>query len=172
MKPPAEWYAEQDLSKHYMRRADRPWEEGVSRGQLRRIAKCEATGMVFGKCDIVIAYTYVEENRLDKGRKYGMTFKDWEALERIPSTAYSFSLEPDHAAVALCVVVSSTVLYVSGWSHRRGYDNLSPVCLLAKGIYNYCAANGFTTLDIGIGGDPGLDSFKRRLGFRLPEEGM
>ena len=169
MKPPAEWYREQDLSKHYMRRTDRPFEEGVSRGQLRRIAKCESAGISFGTANVHEAYSIIADNRMRKGRFYGMRLHSCALLQ---STGYGYCFKvhregyfPD--AAAFCVKASDSAVYVSGWADSEGTEGYSPVCLLARGIYQWCQQNCFTTLDIGIGGDPGLDAFKERLGFRL-----
>ena len=172
MKPPAEWYREQDLSKHYMRRTDRPFEEGVSRGQLRRIAKCEES-LMFVRSEISLCYPIINANRIAKGRTYGMTWADLQSIsgDVLCWHIYSPSWDLIHAA-AICVRINPSTIYCSAWGHASGLNKLSPVTFLAKGIYNYCTANGFSTMDIGVGGDPGLDIFKRRLGFRLPEEGM
>lgn len=153
MLPPSEWYAQQDLSKHYMRRTDRPFEEGVSRGQLRVAYNYICEPSTIEKC-----YPIIIENRDRKGRKYGMAYND---LIGIRSQVHCF-LIPKMAA-AICVVVAPTTCYVSSWGDVSGY---SPVVSLCRYIYGWCPLHGFDTLDIGIGGDEGLDNFKRRLGFR------
>ena len=168
MKPPAIWYAEQDLSKHYMRRTDRPWEEGVSRGQLRCLKDAEDSELRFVDGSVFSAYAVIADNRMSKGRIYGMRLLDCLALTS-HNKAKSFTVYAPASivAAAFCVLVKPDVCYVSGWSHIEGVLPFSPVPFLCKGIYEWCAANGFTTMDIGIGGDPGLDAFKIRLGFRL-----
>ncbi len=169
MKPPAEWYSEQDLSRHYMRRTDRPFEEGVSRGQLRRIAKCESVGMDFRKTDLYTAYAIVAENRRLKGRTYGISLYEWtQCIGNSLGTAYFFEVNwVWSVASAIVVDVGNRSVYVSAWADTEGMEDYSPVCMLARGIYRWCEIRDIDIMDIGIGGDPGLDAFKERLGFRL-----
>lgn len=168
MIPPAEWYAQQDRTKHYMRRTNRPFEEGVSRGALRSIGTCNDAQLGFFPEEFYKCYAVVADNRMRKGRKYGIGLRDWLDLygsgEGMCFAAISPTCIP--YAAALCVRVAPRVLYVSGWGDIAGVDNLSPVTFLCKGLYQWCRQNGFETLDIGIAGDdPGLAEFKRRLGF-------
>lgn len=174
MIPPAEWYSQQDLSQHFMRRTDRPFEEGVSRGQLRRIAKCESVGMEFRNTSIYTAYAIIAENRRLKGRTYGISLHDWtQFIGNSMGQVYFFECNWAFAvAAAIIVDVGNSSVYVSAWSDTEGMEEYSPVCLLARGIYSWCQTREIAIMDIGIGGEPSLDDFKRRLGFRLPEEGM
>ena len=174
MKPPAIWYAEQDLSQHYMRRTDRPFEEGVSRGQLRCIGACNDAQLGFFEDDLYKCYAVIADNRMRKGRQYGIGLRDWMDLYS-NNQGKCFSVTTPLGipyAAALCVPVSDETCYISAWGDIDKVDNLSPVTFLCKGLYLWLRQHGFSTMDIGIGGDPGLDDFKRRLGFRLPEEGM
>jgi hypothetical protein len=153
MLPPSDWYAKQDLSQHYMRDTSRPFEEGVSRGNKRVMFN-----YVVDQSDIDACYPIIIENRAKKGRNYGMAYKDLWDIEQFTRCFIIGDI-----AAAICVIVAPTVLYTSAWGHVAGD---SPVVSLCREIYNWCAANGFSTLDIGIGGDPNLDAFKERLGFR------
>ena len=167
MKPPAIWYQEQDLSQHYMRRTDRPWEEGVSRGQVRCIESAYKDGLHFGTSNIYTTYSVIADNRMSKGRCYGMRLMDCLELCRTDlATCFDVYSPRSIVAAAFCVFVKPDTVYVSGWSHIEGVLPFSPVPFLCKGIFDWCAANNFTTLDIGIGGDPGLDAFKERLAFK------
>lgn len=159
---PSEWYAKQDRTKHYVRPIDGAFENRISAGQKKRIRKCEALGLWVRMTIEERAYPVVAENRARKGRKYGMELEDWQALRR-QGLSFPFIIE-GHAA-ALCVQVAPKVLYVSGWGDVAGVEHLSPVCLLAKGIYGWCIEFGFEVLDVGIADDPGLIQFKERLGF-------
>jgi len=150
---PSEWYAKQDLSQHFMRDTLRSFEEGVSRGERRHMLNYAVQ-----LSDIDDCYPIIVENRARKGRNYGMAYKD---LFDIKEHTRCF-LIPDMAA-AICVVVSQTSLYTSAWGHISGN---APVVSICKHIYDWCAANGFTTMDIGIAGDENLANFKRRLGFK------
>lgn len=94
-----------------------------------------------------------------------MSMDDWIWL-LYNMHAYSFQVG-DYKAVAFCVVVGHNVLYISAWANTAASEKLSPVTLLCKGIHNWCAANGFDTLDIGIGGNEGLNRFKESLAFKL-----
>lgn len=165
MEPPDIWYAKQDLSKHYMRDTSRPFEEGVSRGQLKRIRKCEAAGITVESSSLDECYPIIVRNRERNGRKHSTSFDEWKLRGNMALFFVAVKLQNAPMAGAMCVRVALTTLYVSAWGDEDGYGHFSPVCLLCKGIYNWCAANGFTTLDIGIGGDEGLNQFKERLRF-------
>ena len=134
MKPPAEWYREQDLSKHYMRRTDRPWEEGVSRGQLRCISACRDAQLGCFEDDLYKCYSVIADNRMRKGRAYGIGLRDWVDLYSSGAGKCLSVVTPTLIpyAAALCVQVSPTVLYVSAWGDIEKVDNLSPVVFLCK----------------------------------------
>lgn len=164
--PPAEWYRQQDLSKHYIRKTDLPFETGVSRGQLRCIKACADAGMQFLYGDVHHSYAVIADNRMRKGRIYGFRLKDWLSIapngDGIPF--HATHLDGTIAAAALCVFSRKDVLFVSAWGDSEGEEN-SPVAFLCARLYNWCSIHHIHTLDIGVAGDENLSSFKKRLGF-------
>lgn len=164
---PPDFYASILHQRRYVRDTSRPFEENVSAGQRKRIAKCAASGYEAGRSIIARCYPVVADNRARKGREYGMRQLDWEML-LLEEGDYvrCFAVEPDTIAAALCVLVAPDILYVSGWGDKAGYEHFSPVTLLCKGIYEWCANNGVRLMDIGIADEQSLADFKMRLGFR------
>ena len=74
------------------------------------------------------------------------------------------------AAAALCLRLSTEVLYVFYWGDRPGYAAQSPVVAVADAIYGYCRSHAIRLLDVGtstVDREPniGLIQFKRGLGF-------
>ena len=113
-------------------------------------------------------YPVIADNRLRKGRPYSMSLEDWITLEKEPSTVYCFAVAPGTVAVAMCVRVEPTTLYVQAWGDVEGQENLSPITFLCKSLYEWCAKNGIELLDVGTAPNhPSLAEFKQRLGFRL-----
>ncbi len=163
---PADYYAANQHQVRYQRAIDGPFEHGVSRGQLRQIAKCEQLGFEFERVYVPEAcHEIITQNRRRKGREYALTLTDWERLFQMPDTAYCFTVTPEPIAAAMCVRVAPRVLYVSAWGDVD-VPSLSPVAFLARELYRWCAGNGFGLLDIGIADEPSLAAFKMRLGFR------
>ena len=73
-------------------------------------------------------------------------------------------------ASAICIRISPDILYVFYWGDADGTSTLSPVVVLAAGIYERCQMLGIRLLDAGISTDQGrlnegLRTFKRNLGF-------
>lgn len=167
---PAEWYAQQDLNRHYMRRTNRPFEEGVSRGQLRCITEAKRAGLHFGIADVYSTYAIIADNRMSKGRSYGMRLMDCIELRR-SGKAICFDVYSPmaHVAAAFCVFVKPDVCYISGWSHIDGILPFSPIPFLCAKIFEWCKNSSIDTLDIGIADEPSLVEFKRRLAFRCIE---
>lgn len=167
---PSEWYAKQDLSKHYMRRTDRPFEEGVSRGQLRCLKSAKDDALIGGMTDVLSAYAVISDNRMAKGRAYGMRLRDCLDLAQanMAKCFHVYSVAGIEAA-AFCVLIKPNICYVSGWANIHGSSlPYSPIPFLAKKIYEQCAFDGIDIMDIGIADELNLIEFKERLGFKLP----
>lgn len=161
-------YYESQLEKvRYVRKVSGPFEEGITHGQRKRIAKCERAGMFFCRASIPECFPIIEENRARKGRKYAMTLDDWMAIWRShPDTVRCFAVRPGPVAVAMCVRPKPGVLCVQAWGDIEGQEKFSPVTLLARGIYHYCQNKGIELMDLGIADEPGLIAFKQSLGFQ------
>lgn len=141
-----------------------PFEEKISSGQRKRIAKCKRELFeCVETARLTWCYEVVANNRARKGRPYSMTLDDWQAMDALPDTVYCFAVSP--AAAALTVRLLPDLLYVQAWGDVAGFEEYSPVALLCKGIYEWCGQNGIKTLDIGTADEPGLIDFKKRLGF-------
>lgn len=167
---PAEYYAAVrklcNGKLRYMRRVEGPFEDGLAKGERKRLKRLEREGFRVEQGSLPVCYPIIEENRKRKGRKYGMAYRDWLKIAETPETVYSFVVMPGLLAAAICARVEPRTLYVSAWGDAQGQEKYSPVVLLAKGIYDWCAVNNFTLLDIGIADEPGLIAFKERLGFK------
>ena len=92
-------------------------------------------------------------------------------LTAFPTRLHLFGAEQDGqlVAAAICVAVSSRVLYVYAWGEIEGAEALSPVSVLADELSNFARVNGFELLDLGTSSvegivNPGLLAFKRSLG--------
>lgn len=163
---PFDYYSAAPKAGRFLRRISGPFEDGISKGERKRLRKLESIGFRVEPGSISVCYPIIADNRERQSRKYGLSFADWEAFLLIPDTVYCFAVMPGLLAAAMCVRVEPRTLYVSAWADAHGQEKLSPVVLLAKGIYDFCAANGITLLDIGIAGDnEGLRAFKTRIGF-------
>jgi hypothetical protein len=166
---PEAYYAQAPKDGRYVREVSGPFEDAISSGQRKRIAKCERAGYRVGRSTLDICYPIILDNRLRKGRPYSMNLEMWREVE---SSVQCFALTPSPIAAAICVKVAPDVIYVQAWGDIPGQEQYSPVALLCKGIYNWCAENGIRLLDVGISDnagvpDAGLVAFKKSLGFHL-----
>ena len=143
------------------------FEDGISAGQRRRIAKCERAGFHVERSTVQECYPIIADNRARKGRPYSMSLRDWDAMEQHADCVRCFAVNPGKVGVAMCIQLVPEVLYVQAWGDRPNQGQMSPVVLLCKGIFEWCAEQGISVLDIGTADDdPGLIAFKQRLGFR------
>lgn len=101
-----------------------------------------------------------------------MTLPDLiKTFEQFPAHYILFGVLDDEKiiAAAVTVVVSKEILYCFYIGDSLAYRPYSPVTFLVSGIYDYCIANNFKLLDLGISTDKGvlnkgLYSFKKSLG--------
>ncbi len=145
-------------------------------GNQKRLRKCQREGLLAIQLPLSAlseVYEALAVNRKSKGHAMSMTVAQLQTMvDTFPNAVVLFgSRDGDHlAASALCLRLSSTVLYVLYWGDRPGYASLSPVVSLAYAIYAYCQAQGVELLDVGtstVDREPnfGLIQFKRGLGF-------
>ncbi len=101
-----------------------------------------------------------------------MSWDDVQAMiTAFPGRLHLFGAEHHNQllAAAICVAVSTRVLYVYAWGEIAGAEALSPVCVLADYLSTFARAQGFDLLDLGTSSiegivNPGLLAFKRSLG--------
>jgi predicted N-acyltransferase len=118
------------------------------------------------------AFAVNAENRAKRGHPLTMTLDAFLAMEHaFPDRVLWFGVFHAGRMIAanVSLLVSPDVLYVFYWGEVRGVEKLSPVTVLADGIYRECQRRGVRLLDIGIAtvdGAPnhGLVAYKRNLG--------
>jgi hypothetical protein len=150
--------------------------ERMSYGNLKRLRKCAREGLVARELELSnlpLVYETLAINRASKGNNMSMTLSQLQNMvEAFPKKILLFGCPHGAhlASAALCLKISSEVLYVFYWGDRPDYATYSPVVPLADAIYRYGQAQGFKILDVGtstIDLEPniGLLEFKRGLGF-------
>jgi hypothetical protein len=120
------------------------------------------------------AYGVIAENRAKKGYSLSMSLEALHAMaDRFPGAVRCAGVhaEGELIAASICIAVNPTTLYVFYWGEIPGAERRSPVTLLAGGLYEYCAREGFALLDVGtstLAGEPnhGLIRYKSNLGCR------
>ena len=151
----------------------------VAHGTRKRIRKAKRDGFVckhesFSALPEI--HQLLAENRSRLGVSISMSLDQLSQLREVfPERVHLFAVyrdgtQQDMAAAAVCLAVSTKILYVFYWGDADGMRSYSPVTLLASSIYEFGAKRGFTLLDAGtstIDGEPnhGLVIFKRNLGF-------
>jgi len=150
--------------------------ERMTYGNQKRLNKCRREGLTAEQLPLSalsIVYETLASNRASKGLSMSMTLLQLRTMaDAFPDNMVLFGCRDGEAlaAAALCLRLSSSVMYVFYWGDRPGYASLSPVVAVADAIYSYCQAAGLSLLDIGIStkdSEPnyGLIQFKRGLGF-------
>ena len=148
------------------------YENYAARKRLNRARRAGVTARVLDYHEYRAGYDAVAENRQKKGRTLSMSWNDVQAMvDAFPDKLHVFGAEQDGRllAAAICVAVSTRVLYVYAWGEIAGAEPLSPVCVLADHLFDFSPAQGFHLLDLGTSSvdgvvNPGLLAFKRSLG--------
>ena len=153
--------------------------ERMSRGNLKRFRKCMREGWQFvelPQARHAEAYQLIADNRRRRGHPITMSHEGLVTMDRLfPGRVHYFALvhegrPEDMAASAICMRITTDILYVFYWGDAADMQTLSPVVGLAAGIYEYCRHEGIHILDAGISTaqgipNPGLLHFKQGLGF-------
>ena len=148
----------------------------MSYGNLKRLRKCEREGLVAQPLPISVlpqVYETLAINRANKGNSLSMTMTQLQKMaDTFPQDIIMFGCpHGDHlAAAAVCLRLSTEVLYVFYWGDRPEYGTHSPVVAVADAIYRHGQEKGYRVLDVGtstLDREPnfGLLEFKRGLGF-------
>lgn len=156
-----------------------PYESRIDYGNAKRIRKCLREGFIaelIHASHYRSAYQVIQENRERRGFPISLTGEQLQVMtDTFPDRLHYFAVYagPDRSlmvAAAVCIAVSSSILYVFYWGDIAGVHEHSPIALLASRIYRFCQQHGFRLLDAGtatVEGVPndGLIKFKRNLGF-------
>lgn len=150
--------------------------ERMSYGNRKRLKKCQKEGFFVGQVPLFRlgrVYETLKINREAKGNRLSMTLTELEMMaERFPNEFTLFGCgDSEHfISAAICLAISSEILYVFYWGDRPEYSTYSPVVPLANEIYNFAQGRGISILDVGtstLDKEPnfGLIEFKNGLGF-------
>lgn len=161
---------------HSLQVDERSLGERMSYGNLKRLRKCEREGLLAQALPVAAlgeVYDTLAANRASKGHAMSMTLAQLEHMaQQLPEAFVLFGCRDGEqlAAAALCLRLSTEVLYVFYWGDRPGYAAQSPVVAVADAIYGYCRSHAIRLLDVGtstVDREPniGLIQFKRGLGF-------
>ena len=157
----------------------RAFKDRIDYGNVKRIRKMKREGFICGRADVELlpaVHKLLAENRARQGVLVSMSLDQLRLMFSLfPEKMHLFavyrnSTRQEMVAAAVCIEVSSSILYVLYWGDQEGMRSYSPVAMVAASIYAYCAEHGFNLMDIGIStlkGEPnhGLVNFKRNLGF-------
>ena len=155
---------------------DRPLVERMSRGNAKRLRKCEREGLAARRLEpqaLASVYEVLRANREARGYALSMSLQQLQQMQTLfPDRLLCFGCGDAArlAAGAVCLQLDARVLYVFYWGERPGFETHSPVVAVADAIYTHCRAAGLALLDVGtstIGSEAntGLIAFKRHLGF-------
>lgn len=158
---------------------DRNFMDLIDYGNIKRIRKMLKCGFFAEKtsnASLSKVHSVIAENRSRLGVVVSMTENQLENMIAIfPDRVHLFAVYRDSQRTeilssAVCIAITDSILYVLYWGDVADMGSYSPVVLLAKTIYEYCQANDFKLLDVGIStlkGIPnfGLVKFKQNLGF-------
>jgi hypothetical protein len=154
----------------------RSFVERISYGNVKRLRKCEREGLIAHRLplsELPAVYETLSINRASKGHALSMTLDQLGAMvAAFPEDVILFGCPHGDslAAAAVCLQLSSSVLYVFYWGDRPGYSTHSPVVAIADEIFRYGQEQGFVMIDAGTStldsdANFGLLEFKRGLGF-------
>lgn len=141
----------------------------------RRLRNSDARGFQFRSLPPAFleeGYSLIVQSRKNKGYPVTMSFEGVKNM---------FALFPDEyllfgvfdkermIAASVSVKISKDILYCFYLGDDLAYRTHSPVTILVTGIYEYCKANDFSTLDLGLSTDKGimnkgLYTFKKTFG--------
>ena len=157
----------------------RPLSARMDYGSRKRLQKCMREGFVAAQSDaseLGRVYEVIRANRQRRAFPMTMSVSQLQdMLTTFPDRVKLFAVFADTTrtqivAAAICVAISSSVLYVLYWGDAPDQQSHSPIVLLASEIHEFTRSNAYSILDIGtatVDGAPnfGLAAFKRGLGF-------
>jgi hypothetical protein len=118
------------------------------------------------------AFAVHAENKTKRG--YPLTMSHEALIEMddaLPGRVLWFGVMHEGRMIAsnVSLVISPAITYVFYWGEVAGVEKLSPVTVLADGIYRHCQSLGTRLLDLGTATlhgepNPGLMAYKQNLG--------
>jgi RimJ/RimL family protein N-acetyltransferase len=153
-----------------------PFDQRISYGNRKRLKKCAREGVLarqLGNDCLADVYDVIARNRAQKNYPVSMTLEALsQMVELFPDRFSLFGAEHDGTLIAsaVCIALTSDILYVFYWGDLPGHSERSPIVPVAEQVYGFAREHGFRLLDAGIStvaGEPnlGLIHFKRGLGF-------
>ena len=150
-------------------------ENSISYGNKKRIKNCLSKGIKFRKLEkenFHKGYQVIVANRARRNFPLTMSWEAMQSMEEVfGEKLHFFSLNDNEMiiATAICLNVVKDILYVFYWGEIEGYEKLSPITLLFKGIAEFGNKNNFKVIDIGTSTkisipNYGLINFKTNLG--------
>ena len=170
-----------DLNYHLTIRPAEEYLAGLGETKRKFIRRLHASGAEFqeaGQVMLETVYRVIERNRSEQGYPMTMSLDAMSALVqrfKYDIRLFAVTLKSRVVASAICIQINPKYLYVFYWGELPEFRKESPVLLLAKGIAEFCFANGFEVMDIGTSSvnsvpNPGLCAFKESLGCRVTQK--
>lgn len=151
------------------------FEEKIDSWEARKVSQAEASGLTadqweLGKLETV--YNFIHDCRIERGQSLSLSYNEVKEIVHIFPDRFLLSVVRDKeklAAASIGIKINKHILYNFYSAHPKEYDQVSPVVLLLKSLYQYCKATQIDLLDLGtsaLAGKPnvGLLDFKLRLG--------
>ncbi len=141
-----------------------------ARNHLNRALRA---GFEFGACPLDKAYAVIAANRREKGYPLRMSLEALQETSRIiPVDSFLLILGSDPVAAAIVYRLGERIAQVIYWGHIGAYSAHHPMNLLAREVFAFYAAAGFSTVDVGPASsdgvpDMGLCAFKESIGCSL-----
>jgi hypothetical protein len=156
------------------------WAPELAPNEKRRLTKCIKSGFVFRRIppkewDPFAYYDFIAANRAHKGYSLSMDANAFALmLIQRPQDHVIFGVFDEECliAIAVCVLVSSRILYVYYPADDYTYRYISPNVMLYTEIVRWAMVNGFALVDYGTASmagvrNEGLIKFKEKLGGYL-----
>jgi len=170
-----------DLNYHLTIRPTEEYLAGLGNTKRKVIRRLHASGAEFqeaGYAMLETMYRVIERNRSSQGYPMTMSLNAMSDLFRhfkCDIRLFAVTLGSCVVASAICIQIDPKYLYVFYWGELPEFRKESPVSLLAKGIVEFCFANGFEVMDVGTSSvnsvpNPGLCVFKESLGCRVTQK--
>jgi hypothetical protein len=120
-------------------------------------------------------YSFIQSCRHERGMSLSMTVTQLrDTIKNCNDDFFLFGIFQNTKLIAASVSlkVSHRILYDFYHAHAKSVDQLSPVVILLKGMYEFCQQNGFKVLDLGTSTvdhqiNFGLLNFKTQIGGQL-----
>jgi hypothetical protein len=155
---------------------DHDFEAKIDYANLKRLKRLRRE-LVFSRpldiSNLELVYSVIKSNRQSRGYELSLNYEDVKTQIQCLCKHILFGVfSGDHIiASAICVHLTSDVLYVMYWGELAEFKSLSPIIILAECIYNYSRENNIKFIDIGTStintqANAGLMKFKFDLGFK------